>query len=184
MRKLSTFNFITLNGFFKGADGDISWHPHDQEGGELASKSLKAENILVFGRTTYEMMEHAWTSDAMKKQMPEVAARMNSSEKIVVSSSMKEASWGKTQIIATDLAEEMKKIKSTAGKDVTILGSGSIVEQLADAGLVDEFQILLDPVAIGEGSPIFAGLQKNLNLKLVSSTPFKSGAILLVYHPA
>jgi dihydrofolate reductase len=77
---------------------------------------------------------------------------------------------------------EIKKLKK-AGKDMTILGSGSILTQLAEAGLIDTYQVMLDPVALGDGTPILQGLKHKLDLQLVQTRTFKSGVILLSYEP-
>lgn len=93
---------------------------------------------------------------------PETAKGMNKSEKIVFSNTMKKAEWNNTKVIGGNIIEGMKSIKKTNGKDMTIPGSGSIVTQFADAGLIDVFQIMIDPVAIGSGTTLFTGLKRKL----------------------
>src|SRR6185369_9047302 len=116
-------------------------------------------------------------------QAPAVAEGMNKAEKIVFSRTLKKAGWENTRIIKGDLAGAVKQLKETPGKDMCVLGSGSIVTQLADAGLIDEYQFMVDPVALGDGTPTFKGLKKKLDLKLTTSRTFKSGVILLSYQP-
>jgi len=111
MRKLSLFNFITLNGYYKGPDEDISWHKHGEEENKFSEESMKQESILLFGRVTYEMMAAAWTSPEMKKSNPKVAEGMNKSEKIVFSKTLKKASWSNTRIVNEDMIKEVKKLK-------------------------------------------------------------------------
>lgn len=183
MGKLSVFNFTTLNGYFTGPGGDISWHRHGQEEGEYAEQGAKSESILLFGRVTYQMMASYWPTSQAKRDIPGVAEGMNRSEKIVFSKTLKKAEWENTRLLKDDLVEEVKKLKR-GKKDITVLGSGSVVTQLADAGLIDTYQIMVDPVALGIGTPLFNGLKKQLNLKLTSTRTFKSGVILLVYEPA
>ena len=183
MSKLSVFNFITLNGFYKGANGDITWHKHGAEEGEFAAKNASAGNTLLFGRATYEMMAGFWPTQNAIDNMPGVAAGMNSSEKIVFSKTLKKADWNNTTLIKDNIVEEIKKRKQSGGKDMTILGSGSIVTLFADHGLIDEYQLMIDPVAIAAGTPIFNGLKHSLDLKLISTRTFSSGVILLIYHP-
>ena len=119
--------------------------------------------------------------------MPEIAEGMNKSEKIVFSRTLKNADpivigWKNTRIIRNNIVEEIKKLKSTSKKDMTILGSGSILTQLAEAGLMDSFQFMLDPIALGDGTPIFKGIGNKLDLKLTATRAFKSGAVLLSYE--
>ncbi len=183
MRKLSVFNFLTLNGYYKGPAEDISWHKHGEEEGEFAAEGAQTESVLLYGRKTYEMMASFWPTPEGKKFNPAVAEGMNNSEKIVFSKTLKTASWQNTRIIKDNIVEEIKKLKNTPGKDMTMLGSGSILTQFADAALIDVFQFMVDPVALGEGTPLFQGLTKPLSLTLTGSKQFKSGVVLLNYEP-
>ena len=108
---------------------------------------------------------------------------MNRSQKIVFSTTLRKAKWENTTIIKKNIVEEIKKVKNTPGPDLTILGSGSIVTQFAEAGLIDSYQIMIDPVVLGSGTPMFKGLKGTLNLKLVESKVFKSGIVLVRYEP-
>lgn len=181
MRKLNVFNFVTLNGFFEGPNHDISWHKHGGEENKYSDDSLQAENILLFGRRTYEMMFSFWPTPMAAEMFPETAKGMNNSEKIVFSNTLKKAEWNNTKVIGGNIVEEMTRMKRKKGNDMTILGSGSIVSLFADAGLIDEFQIMIDPVAIGNGTPIFNGIKEKLDLKLTEIKSFKSGGVLLNY---
>jgi dihydrofolate reductase len=183
MRKLSSFTFISLNGFFQGANGDIAWHRHGAEENSYAVEAMKSESILLFGRKTYEMMAGFWPSPMAKENDPVMAKGMNGAEKIVFSRTLTRADWNNTTLLKGDAVAEIRRVKNSPGKDLTILGSGSIVRQCAEQGLIDLFQIMVDPVALGEGTPLFHGLTKPLPLNLVSSRQFKSGVMLLTFEP-
>ena len=183
MKKLSVFNFLTLNGYYKGLSDDISWHKHGKEEAEFASEGAQTESTLIFGRKTYEMMASYWPTDQGMNDNPGVADGMNKSQKIVLSTSLKTAAWQNTRIFNKNAMEEIRKLKETGSKDITVLGSGSVVTQLADAGLVDSFQFMIDPVALGRGTPIFKDLTQALSLKLIDSRIFSSGVVLLTYNP-
>lgn len=183
MGKLVAYNFLTLNGYYKGAGGDISWHPHDEEGNQYAAKMLDSKSTLLFGRTTYEMMAGYWPSSEAARNSPEVAAGMNESEKIVFSSTLKRADWNNTRIVKDNMIAELKKLKNISDKNMTILGSGTIITQLAQSGLIDEYQFAIDPVAIKTGTPVFQGISQQLELELFKTKTFKSGTILLFYQP-
>jgi len=183
MRKITAFVFMTLDGYFKGLHDDISWHIHGEEGNEYSENQLEADNILLFGRKTYEMMRGFWPTQMAYDNFPIVAERMNNSEKIVFSHSLKQADWQNTKIISQDAVELLRELKHSPGKNITILGSGTLVTQLTDACLIDEYEILIDPIAIGKGSSIFENITPKLHLSLVESKVFqKSGAILLTYR--
>ena len=183
MRTIRVFNFVSLNGYFEGPHADISWHPHDAEGDELSMDGLKSGSTLLFGRITYELMIRFWPTPEALQTMPVVAAGMNKADKIVFSRTLKSADWSNTRVMKDNIVEEMRKIKQTPGNDMTILGSGSITTQFAEAGLIDEYQFMIDPVALGAGTPIFKGLKQPLNLKLRDSRIFKNGSILATYQP-
>ncbi len=184
MRKLTAFNFVTLNGYYKGPRGDISWHRHGAEENEFAAENLKSGNTLLFGRVTYEMMAGYWPTPVAIKNDPIVAAGMNAAEKIVFSRTLKKAEWNNTRLVKDNIVEEIKKMKQQSGKDMTLLGSGSIVTQFAEQGLIDEYQIMVDPVVLGNGTPMFKGIKRKLDLKLIRTRTFKSGVVLLCYQPA
>ena len=183
MAKLSVFNFASLNGYYKGLNGDISWHRHGGEEAEFSAESLKANNVLLFGRVTYEMMAGFWPTPMALEKAPLEAESINAAEKIVFSNTLQTVSWNNTRVVKSNLIDEIKKLKQTLAHDMTILGSGSILTQCADAGLIDEYQIMLDPVVIGDGGVMFKGLKQKLDLQLISVKTFKSGTVLLSYKP-
>lgn len=184
MRKLGVFNFVTLNGFYKGPNNDISWHKHGAGGEEaqFADEGAQSGGVLLFGRVTYEMMVAFWPTEQAYQTFPLVADGMNKAEKIVFSNTLKNADWNNTRVIGGDIVAAVRKMKQEPGKDLTILGSGSIVSILADHGLIDSFQFMVDPIALGAGTPVFNNISKPLQLELVSSKAFKSGTLILTYR--
>ncbi|KQC00344.1 dihydrofolate reductase family protein [Pedobacter sp. Hv1] len=183
MRKLSIYNFLSLNGFYKNEQGDISWHTHGQEEGEYSAEMLQEDHILLFGRITYQMMESYWPTSFALSNDPIVANGMNEAEKIVFSTTLSHANWNNTTIVKDNIIDEIKKLKNTPGKNLTLLGSGQVLTQFAAHGLIDEYQLMIDPIAIGKGTPIFNGLEQQLALKLTDTKVFKSGTVLLTYQP-
>jgi dihydrofolate reductase len=183
MATLTSFTFITLNGFHKGENDDIGWHQHGGEEAEYSVENLKSNDILLFGRVTYDLMRSFWPTEMAYQLYPDVAKGMNEAEKWVVSKRLKSADWTNTTIIHENLIEKMVGHKQSSQKNITLLGSGSVLQQLADANLVDEYQIMIDPVFIGKGEPILGNLNNHLRLELTKSSVFKSGTILLSYSP-
>ena len=184
MAKLSVSNFISLNGFYKGANEDISWNKQrEEEEHQYAVESLKKDDILLFGRKTYELMVSYWTSKMALESDPMVAERMNNSDKMVFSNKLETVGWNKTKLIKGNIVEETKKIKKDSENDITILGSGTIVTQLADAGLIDKYELIVYPLVLGEGTPLFNGIKSKLELKLIEMKTFKSGTVIYIYEP-
>ena len=183
MRKLTVFNLMTLDGYIAGEGGDISWHTVDEEFQELANAASNSGNTLLFGRVTYELMAGFWPTPEAIRTDPIVAAGMNKSEKIVFSRTLQKADWNNTRLVRDDLPAEVRRLKQGTGKDLTVLGSGSIVAQLAEEGLIDEYQVLLNPIVIGKGKTMFEGLKNRLALKLTETRKFGNGNMLLKYEP-
>jgi dihydrofolate reductase len=182
MRKLTAFNFVTLDGYYKGLEEDISWHNHGIEETRYSEEMLSLGNILLFGRKTYEQMAYFWTSEMAKEIFPKVVEGMNNSEKIVFSTQAEpDEIWVNTRFISGNIAESINHLKQTPGKDLTILGSGSIVAQFAGQNLIDEYKLMIDPVVLGQGVPLFEGIKQNLNLKLIGVRTFSGDSVLIEY---
>jgi dihydrofolate reductase len=184
MRKLTVFNLMTLDGYIAGEGGDISWHHVDEEFQELANAASNYGNTLLFGRVTYELMAGFWPTPEAIRSDPVVAAGMNKAEKIVFSRTLQKADWNNTRLVNDGMLDEVRRLKQGTGKDLTILGSGSIVAQLAEEGLIDEYQVLLNPVVIGKGKSMFEGVKDRFSLKLTKTRVFGNGNVLLTYVPA
>jgi len=184
MRKVTIFNFVTLDGYFEGPKkGDISWHRHGAEENEYAAENLKSGGTLRFGRVTYEMMASYWPTPIAIKNDLIIAEGMNNADKFVFSRTLKKVEWNNTRLVKDNIVEEIKKMKQQPGKDMTVLGSGSILTQFAEQNLIDEYQIMVDPVVLGRGTPIFKNIKHKLDLKLTATRTFKSGVVLLCYQP-
>ncbi len=184
MRKLIVFNLSSLDGYIAGSGGDISWHNVDDEFQELAIRASNSGNTLLFGRLTYELMVSYWSTPEAIKNDPIVASGMNKAEKIVFSRTLDRVDWNNTRLVKDDMIAEVRRLKGQPGKDMTVLGSGSIVSQLAQEGLIDEYNILLNPVALGKGKTMFEGVREKLVLKLISIRTFRNGNVHLKYEPA
>jgi dihydrofolate reductase len=186
MRKLSVFNQVSIDGYFTSRDGDVGWTHQDDgdpEFEEFTEGNASGGGALIFGRKTYEMMVSFWPTPAAAKQFPVVARQMNALPKIVFSRTLKKVSWNNTALVKGEPAAEMRKMKSAPGEDMTILGSGTIVSQLAREGLIDEYRIVMIPIVLGDGRTMFQDLQRPLDLELVKTRAFRNGRVVLQYKP-
>lgn len=187
MRKLTVFNHVSLDGYFTDANGDMSFARNpapDKEWDAFVAGNAGSGGTLVFGRVTYELMASFWPTPMAAEQMPEVAERMNDLPKVVFSRTLKDASWNNTRLMKSDMAGEMRKMKQEGGKNMVIFGSGTVVSQLTQEGLIDEYQIVVDPVVLGKGRTMFDGIKEKLPLKLTKTRTFGNGNVLLFYEPA
>jgi dihydrofolate reductase len=182
MSKLTVFNFTTLNGYFEGPNHDLGWHHKGGEPADFAVDMLGNDGTLLFGRVTYQMMASYWPTPLASEHDAEMAKGMNAADKVVFSRTLRAPEWHNSRLATGTLHDEVLQLKQR-DKDACVLGSGSLVTQLAEANLVDEYSFMIDPVALGEGTPLFKGLRRTLDLKLTASRVFANGAVLLTYRP-
>lgn len=183
MRKVIAFENVTLDGFFAGPNGEIDWFKRNEEMAKYAIEGASTESIILLGRVTYELMAGYWPSASPPAEDPILIDKMNNLPKIVFSKTLEKAEWSNTRLIKDNIAKEIQKMKQQPGKDMVILGSGSIVQTFTNLGLIDEYQLLVHPVVLGSGKPLFKDIKDRINLKLVKTKTFSSGNILLVYQP-
>jgi dihydrofolate reductase len=184
MPKLIVFNHVTLDAYFTGASGDMSWaHKQDAEWKEFAAENASGGGRLLFGRITYELMASYWPTERAIQNDPTVAERMNELPKVVFSRTLDKASWSNTKLVKSDIAAVVRKMKQEPGPDMAILGSGAIVSQLAREGVIDEYQIVVNSVVLGKGRTMFEGVKEGLTLKLTKTRIFGNGNVLLCYQP-
>ena len=187
MQKLIVFNSTSVDGYFVDAKGDMGFAHNARPDGEwddFVTGNASGGGTLVFGRVTYEMMASVWPTPAAAERMPVVAERMNALPKIVFSRTLDRASWNNTTLVKGDLAGEIRRLKGGSGPGMVILGSGSLVRQLAGHGLIDEYQIRVIPVVLGKGRTLFEGLADRLPLRLARTRAFNNGNVVLWYERA
>lgn len=176
---------VSLDGYFEGVGHDLSWHNVDAEFNAFAhEQNIGPVGTLLFGRTTYELMAGYWPKPAGAVDDPETARFMNETPKVVASTEPFAPDWQGTTVVSANVIEEIEKLKAGPGKEIAIFGSNKLCVSLMEKGLVDEFRVMVNPVAIGAGTPLFAGLDKRYKFKLIKTRQFSSGNVLLTYVPA
>jgi dihydrofolate reductase len=184
MRKLAMFNLITLDGFFEGSHHEINWHNVDAEFNDYAISQLGSADGLVFGRLTYELMVRYWTTPEARRDDPIIANFMNTIPKYVFSRTLDRVDWENAQLMKGDAVEMMKKLKEQPGKDLLIFGSADLSATLTQHDLIDEYSLLVNPLVLGSGVPLFKRVHTPLHMKLIRTRAFHNGNVLLVYQPA
>jgi dihydrofolate reductase len=180
MRKLLVSNLMSLDGFFEGPRKELDWFVVDDEFLAYAREMLRSVDTILFGRTTYEHMAAYWPS----APKDEIAEKMNSLNKVVFSRTLDKPQWNNSRLFKGDPAAEVEKLKQQPGKDMVILGSAMLASSLLEAGLIDEYRVILNPVLIGAGNLLFRGVRKKVVLKLRETKLLKSGVIVLYYQKA
>lgn len=185
MRKLVASFFISLDGVVEGpGPGDdfelAGWTmPYwSDEIGQVIGTGMAASDTLLLGRVTYQGFQAAFANGT-----DEMADTMNNFRKVVVSTTLDDATWNNSTLIKENVAEEVAKLKEQPGQDIAISGSGTLVQSLLEHGLVDELNLLVYPVVLGRGKRLFKD-GSNLTLKLVQAQPTSSGVVIHTYQLA
>lgn len=174
---------ISLDGYFEGMNHDLRWHnAANQEFVDFADKQLDEADTLIFGHTTYEMMASFWQSKMAMTLVPTTAKRMNELKKVVFSKEPLRPNWQNTEA-STHPKEYIGELKKKPGKDIAVLGSSNLSLTLLEENLLDELRIMISPIVIGRGTPLFSGLTRQINLELKQTRQFNSGNVLLTYVP-
>lgn len=183
-------NWVSVDGFFAGPNGEMDWIVRDTEVDKAIRESGNSEresgnpDTMLLGNVTYTMFENSWPHVAKDSNAPEemrkMADEVTRMTKVVFSQTRKEVVWDNSKLLGGNLVEEVGKLKRDEGTDIMIFGSGTIVRQLTNEGLIDEYLIAVTPVVLGTGKPLYGDV-KRLNLRLLDSKHFKSGNVLLRY---
>jgi dihydrofolate reductase len=183
MRKIFSFIVTSADGYYESTDKGTDWHNVNAEFGEFASAQLDAADTMVFGRVTYEGMAAFWPTPAAKEAVPEMAERMNGIAKLVASRTLASADWSGTTLVSDDIAGALSAQKQRPGKDIIVMGSANLTLNLMRAGVLDELRIMVFPIVLGEGRPMFGAPGDRVPLSLLEARPFTSGNVLLRYQP-
>jgi dihydrofolate reductase len=190
MRKILTTTWVSLDGFIAGPNNEMDWvgRYYDETMGAYETELVRGGDTLLLGRTTYDSFAGSWPSVPDQEGVSEgekVYARLlNSMRKVVVSASLTDPSWEHTDVLSDVRRDEIQQLKQEPGSDIIVYGSASLVAQLTDLGLVDEYHLLVHPVVLGGGKPLFGGVSGSTDLALESVTPHPSGVVRMVYRLA
>ena len=181
MRKLIAAINMTLDGFCDhtagNADDELHQHYNDL---------LSDADTLLFGRITYQLMESAWP-DIVKnptgnKPVDEFAVLIDNMTKVVFSHTLTDIGWRNARLAKGSLQEEVLNLKRQEGKNI-LAGSPSVIVQLLKLGLVDEYQLCVQPIILGKGLPLFKDINDRADLMLIKTKVFDSGSVTLYYKP-
>lgn len=183
MGKIILSNYVTIDGFFAGPNGELDWFVWDEEMAKFSTDQLKTVDTILLGRVTYQLFADYWPTPTAYKENPIIAPMMNELTKIVFSRTLNKAEWNNSLVVKENIAEEVSRLKQQPGKDMVIFGSGTIVSALTKLGLIDLYRLIVNPVILGRGKPLFKGLDDKLKLKLLNAKAFGSGNVILEYEP-
>jgi dihydrofolate reductase len=195
MRRIVMFNRVTADGCFSGPDGSLEWIVPDEEIDRAGAEAIPGFDTILFGRRTYELFEAFWPSaldDSPTAPDPHGAGRrspeqrafaiaLNEMTKLVFSRTRTRVTWSNSRLLPELDPREIEAMKRQPGKDMILFGSGSIVSQLTEHGLIDEYQLVVTPVLLGRGRPLLSGAEKGSRLDLLEAREYPSGNLVLRY---
>jgi len=177
---------ISLDGFVAGPNGEMNWIQVDQEIFDHVGKRISLGDTSMYGRNTYEMMEGYWPtageSPKATKHEIEHSKWYAKVHKVVLSTTMKDASVANTTFIGDNLAARIKEIKQQDGPDILVFGSPTATHSLMQEGLIDGYWLFVNPIILGQGIPLFVDIKDKIKLQLVSTQQFANGVTELSYY--
>jgi dihydrofolate reductase len=187
MRQVIASPYISLDGLIALPDGSSGWPATGSEryAREILPLLFEQSDTIVLGRKTYETIVQFWPR--MSPAEDRFATPMNTLPKIVFSQSLSEVRWGKWQtatLVKDDPAQAIARLKQQEGRSLLIFGSGKLISILAQADLIDDYWLLLHPVVLGSGVPLFRDLERRLDLALLEVKPSEEGVLIVHYQPA
>lgn len=186
MRKVILDTIISLDGYYTTPENEIDWFDFELEEIEWSKEILRRVDAMLFGRVTYTEFSEFWpkatpTPDGFDT---EIIGELNGIMKIVFSRTLEDTPWRPARLVREDPVAAVKALKEGQGKDMVVIGSGTLVAALVRAGLVDEFRIRVRPVILGAGKPAFIDQDARHKLRLVAAKTFRNGVLALHYEPS
>jgi dihydrofolate reductase len=189
MRNIITTTWVTLDGFIAGPKGELDWvgELYDDAMGVYENDLVNSADTLLLGRVTYESFAGSWPhvpdNPTASEGEKAYARRLNAMRKVVFSRTLDRVEWNNSTLLKEVTPEATEQLKRGPGRDMLIYGSASLVRTLTDLGLIDEYQLLVHPVILGSGKPLFHDLKEQVKLKLVNTKTHPSGVVVLSYQP-
>ncbi len=194
-RRIVMFNQVSADGFFADVRGGLDWVVPGPELQRRAVAGMPDVDCILLGRRTYELFAGFWPNALRDTSAPgphgqskldpafvAMARWLNDTQKLVVSRSLGTASWGPSEILREVEPARVEALKRRPGKDLLIFGSASLVSQLSQHRLIDEYRLVVCPVLLGAGKTVLSGMERRLPLRLAAAEPLASGNVLLTYR--
>ena len=196
-RRIVMFNQVSADGFFSDPEGGLDWVVSDPEIHARAVQGMPLTDTILFGRRTYQQFASFWPGALQNLKAPRphgmssrdpafaaMATWLNETRKLVFSNTLETADWHNSELLREVDAQRIGALKAEPGKDLLIFGSGTLVVQLTEHRLIDEYRFVVCPVLLGQGRTLLGDLRQHVSLKLVEAQPFRSGNVMLTYARA
>jgi len=197
MRQIVVFDRVSADGYNGASDGNLNWAVPEPELDKGAANSLDGAGTMLFGRRTYDLFESFWPKalgdgttapdphapGRRNTEMHAMAVWINESEKIVYSRTRQAVTWKNSRLVHEFVPREVAALKEQPGRNIMVFGSGAIASLLTEHDLVDEYQLIVNPVLLGGGQSLLRGVSSARQLELIESATYPSGVIKLRYRP-
>jgi dihydrofolate reductase len=185
VRRLILDTIISLDGYYTSAKNEIDWFEFSREEVGWSTEINRRVDAMLYGRVTYEEFSQFWPGAKPSPDGfdPEIIGQLNGLLKVVFSRTLKDAPWKPAVVISEDPATAVARLKREQGKDMVVVGSGTLVAALVRAGLIDEYRIRIRPIILGAGKPLFTDRDARHPLRLIEARTFRNGVVALHYEP-
>jgi dihydrofolate reductase len=198
MRRLVLFDRVSADGYFAGADGSLDWVIPEDELDRSAAAASQGPGTILFGRRTYQQFESFWPHALSERatardphrpgraspELRAMAVWINEATKVVFSKTLERVTWKNSRLVRGLDPRDIAALKQEPGTDMLLFGSGTIASQLSAHALIDEYQLIVSPLLLGDGRPLISGMPAHLRLRLLELKPYPSGNVMLRYAPS
>jgi dihydrofolate reductase len=186
-RRLYVSMIVSLDGFIESAQHELDWFEDgDPQFEQYCDEMIDSVGLALYGRKAYELMVSYWPNAEVNPRSPAdlaFARKMNALPKIVLSRTLKEATWNNTRIVSDRVAETIAELKRTPGKPIVAWAGAGLVSTLAKANLIDEYRLIVHPTALGRGTPLFQDIEQRRKLRLIRTSQLGRNLVVLCYEP-
>lgn len=178
MRRLFWQMMISLDGFMEGPNSELDWHAIDEDFDRYGREMLASIDGMLLGRKTYQLFASHWPTSTQSE-----APRLNELPKHVFSRTLERVEWNNSTLVRSDAVEAVQRLKQQPGRELALFGSAELASTLMRAGLIDEYRIMVAPIVLGSGAPMFKHVEQRVRLRLTRSETFSSGVVSSYYEP-
>jgi dihydrofolate reductase len=186
-RRLFVSMIVSLDGYIEGPERELDWFENgDPQFEQYCDEMVDSVGLALYGRRSYELMLSYWPNAETNPRSAadlNFARKMNALPKIVLSRTLESAAWNNTRVLKHRVAETLAELKQQPGKPIVAWAGAGLVSTLARLGLVDEYRLIVHPVLLGKGTPMFQGIEKRQRLRLARTTQLGRNLAVLCYEP-
>lgn len=186
-RRLFVSMIVSLDGFIEGPNRELDWfHDGDPQFEQYCDEMVDSVGLALYGRKSYELMVSYWPNAEENPRSPQdlaFARKMNALPKVVLSRTLERATWNNTTILRDGIAEKLNELKQTPGKPIVAWAGASLVSTLARLNVIDEYRLIVHPVLLGGGTPLFQDITERKRLRLTRTTQLGRDIVVTCYEP-